>query len=159
MSSRFDAIDRKILSILLKNANTPKAEIARQVDLAASAVSERIKHLENSGIIKRYETRVDAKALGTSLLTYISITELKPNGGFNTADALSNVTGVEEVHKIAGDDCFLIKLRVKGTDELADVLDNEINKIKTVSKVKTTIVLKTVMENPPLSNAPLFAAE
>ena len=70
--------------------------------------------------------------------------------GFNTADALSNITGVEEVHKIAGDDCFLIKLRVKGTDELADVLDNEINKIKTVSKVKTTIVLKTVMENPTI---------
>ena len=82
MSSRFDVIDREILSILLKNANTPKAEIARQVDLAASAVSERIRQLENSGIIKRYETRVDAKALGTSLLTYISITELKPNGGF-----------------------------------------------------------------------------
>ena len=156
MSSRFDEVDRKILSILHRNAVTPKAEIARQVALAASAVSERIKQLEKSGIIQKYETRLNAEALGETLLAFISVSEIKPNNGFDTANALKKVTGVEEVHKIAGDDCFLIKLRVSGTDKLATVLDQEINTIQSVSKVKTTIVLRSEMEEPPLFGSPLL---
>ncbi|MEM7222669.1 MAG: Lrp/AsnC family transcriptional regulator [Pseudomonadota bacterium] len=155
---RIDDIDQKILSILLRAAATSKAEIARRVGLAASAVSERIRRLEESGLIKGYEARLDERALGLPLLAYVFVRELKPTQGVDTAAALAQVTGVEEVHKIAGEDCFLVKIRAAGTEELGAVLDGEINIIPTVSGVRTTIVLKTVLEGPPLSGAPLFNA-
>ncbi|MEM7445206.1 MAG: Lrp/AsnC family transcriptional regulator [Pseudomonadota bacterium] len=152
---RFDERDRKILSILLKGSATPKAQIARQVGLAASAVSDRIRRLEESGIVKNYEARLDAKALGVPLLAFIFVQERKPNDGYDTAGALAQVTGAEEVHKIAGEDCFLVKLRAAGTEELGAVLDREINLIPTVTGVRTTIVLKSVLEGPPLSGMTL----
>lgn len=159
MSTKIDDIDRKILSILLNQSATPKAEIARQVGLAASVVSDRIRRLEDLGVIKGYEARLDGRALNASLLAYIFVRELKPNQNFDTAGSLTRVTGVEEVHKIAGEDCFLVKIRANGTDELAVILDMEINPIPTVAGVRTTIVLKTALEGPPLSGTPLFSGK
>lgn len=154
--TRIDEIDRQILSILLQAASTPKAEIARKVSLAPSAVSERIKRLEASGVIKAYETRLDGEQLNAPLLAFVFVGELKPNSKFDTAAALSRVTGVEDVHKIAGEDCFLLKVRTSGTAELATLLDSEINVIPTVASVRTTIVLKTIAERPPLSGRLMF---
>lgn len=157
MSSRFDGKDTEILSILLNAAATPKAEIARRVGLAASAVSERIRRLEDAGIVRGYEARLDGHALRIPLLAFVFVTELKPTNGFDTGDALSHVTGVEEVHKIAGEDCFLVKIRAEGNGELGVVLDTEINPIPTVARVRTTIVLRSILEGPPLSGMPVLS--
>ena len=146
----FDATDREILSILLQNAATSKAEIARQVGLAASAVSERIKRLEATGIIEGYEVRLNACALGKPLLAFVFVTDIKPTRGFDTIGALSQVSGLEELHKIAGDDCYILKTRVADTDELNTILEDQINPIPTVARLRTTIVLKSVEERPPL---------
>lgn len=159
MSSHFDGTDTKILSILLNAAATPKAEIARRVGLAASAVSERVRRLEDAGIIKGYEARLDGRALQNPLLAFVFVTELKPTRGFDTGDALSRVTGVEEVHKVAGEDCFLVKIRAAGNDELGLVLDMEINPIPTVARVRTTIVLRSILEGPPLSGMPFLSGD
>ena len=154
---RKDGTDRKILSILLHAAATSKAEIARRVGLAASAVSERIRRFEETGIVKGYEARLNARALGMPLLAFVFVRELKPGNGIDTAEALSHVTGVEEVHKITGEDCFLVKLRAQGTEELGAILDTEIDIIPTVTGVRTSIVLKSILEGPPLSGASTFA--
>lgn len=156
---QFDGTDREILSILLKSADTSKAEIARRVGLAASAISERIKRLEEAGIITGYAARLNGKALGAPLLAFVFISEAKPNQGFDTAAALAGVSGVEEVHKIAGDDCFICKVRCAGTDELTEILDTEIDTIPTVTGVRTTIVLKSVLETAPMSGVKLLAQE
>ena len=149
-----DEKDRSILSILLSSADTSKAEIARRFGLAASVISERIRRLEGLGIVAGYSARLNASALGFPLLAFVSVRELKPNQGFDTAGALKQVTGVEEVHKIAGEDCFLLKIRTRGNEELADILDGEINTIPTVAGVRTTIVLRSILEAPPLSGRP-----
>ncbi len=149
--TRIDDIDRQILRKLRKGATTPKAEIARSIGIAASAISDRIRRLEESGIIRRYETRLDARNLGYSTLAYISITERKPTEGVDTGSLLAEVTGVEEVHKIAGQDCFLVKIRARDTEALGEVLDNEINPIPTIASTATTIVLRTVKEGTVLS--------
>jgi Lrp/AsnC family leucine-responsive transcriptional regulator len=154
---RMNETDRKILSILLLAAATSKAEIARRVGLAASAVSERMRRLEESGIVERYEARLNGRALGMPLLAFVFVRELKPNSGIDTAEALSRVTGVEEVHKIAGEDCFLVKIRAQGTEELGAILDTEIDVIPTVTGVRTNIVLKSTLEKPPLSGVSIFA--
>jgi Lrp/AsnC family leucine-responsive transcriptional regulator len=116
---RIDNIDREILSILLRAAATSKAEIARRVGLAASAVSERMRRYEEDGIVEGYEARLNGRALGMPLLAYVFVRELKPNSGIDTAKALSRVTGVEEVHKIAGEDCSLSKYAPRELKNLA----------------------------------------
>lgn len=152
-----DGQDRKILSLLLRAATTPKAEISRAIGIAASAISERIKRLEEARIIRRYEARLDARQLGYSTLAYVFITERKPTHGVKTGELLSDVTGVEEVHKIAGDDCFLVKIRTRDMDELNAILELEINPIETIVGTRTTIVLKTIREDVALGGVAMFA--
>lgn len=146
-----DAKDREILSLLLKNAAISKADIARHVGLAPSAISERVKRLESEGVIQGYEVRLNAHALGKSLLAFVFVTDAKPSHGFDTAAALSNVTGLEELHKIAGEDCYLLKIRASGTDELNEIIETEINPVQSVTRVRTTIVLSAVTERPCLA--------
>ena len=146
-----DEKDREILSILVENAAASKADIARQVGLAASVVSDRIRRLEAAGVIEGYELRLNAALLGKPLLAFVFVTDVKPSKGFDTADALSRVRGLEELHKIAGDDCYLLKVRAADTDELNDIIESQVNTIPSVSRVRTTIVLKPVAENPPVS--------
>lgn len=146
-----DSKDREILTILLNDAATSKADIARQVGLAASAVSERVRRMEATGAIQAYEVRLDASLLGKPLLAFVFVTDAKPSQGFDTAEALSRVTGLEELHKIAGDDCYLLKIRAANTDELNTIIESEINPVESVTRVRTTIVLKAVTERPPMS--------
>ena len=146
-----DGKDKEIVALLLRDAAISKAEIARQVGLAASAVSERVRRLEADGIIEGYEVRLNAGALGKPLLAFVFVTDAKPSLGFDTAAALSKVAGLEELHKIAGDDCYLLKLRASGTDELNHIIETQINPVQSVTRVRTTIVLNAVCESPPLS--------
>lgn len=153
-----DGKDREILSILLEDAATSKAEIARRVGLAASAVSERVRRLEADGVIRGYEVRLDAAALDKPLLAFVFVTDAKPSMGFDTAAALADVTGLEELHKIAGDDCYLLKIRASGTSELNAIIEQEINPVQSVTRVRTTITLKSVVEKACLSGHKLGPA-
>lgn len=143
-----DAKDKKILSLLLEDAAISKADIARRVGLAPSAISERVRRLEADGVIQGYEVRLNPHSLGKPLLAFVFVTDAKPSLGFDTAAALSGVTGLEELHKIAGDDCYLLKIRASGTSELNEIIETQINLVQSVTRVRTTIVLSAVTERP-----------
>ncbi len=153
-----DERDIEIVKILLKSAATPKSEVARRLGVAPSVVSDRVRRLERSGVIRRFETRLNARQLGYPLLAFIFITERKPTGGIDLGAELSSVTGVEEVHKIAGDDCFLVKIRARDPEALAEVLDSQIARMKNVAATRTTIVLRTVKEDVPLGGVEELAS-
>lgn len=155
MAWRPDKTDLRIIELLLADGGLSKAELGRQVGLAPSAVFARVKRLEAEGVLKGASARVDAAALGFELLAFVYIGEVKPSGGFDLGAALATVTGVEEVHRIAGEDCFLVKLRARNTRELSEILSNEINQLKTVARVNSTIALATIREDPPLSGRKL----
>ena len=146
MMMTLDGTDSRILALLQKSAALPKAEIARRVGLTPTAVFERIKKLEKSGVIRGYEVKVDPRALGLKLTAYVFVSERKPVQGEPTADQLARLPNVEEVSKIAGEDCFLLKVRVADTEELARFLDQGVASIPSVSGTRTTIVLDTVLE-------------
>ena len=152
-----DAKDREILSVLLEDAGISKAEIARRVGLAASAVSERIRRMESDKIVQGYEVRIDPRALDKPLLAFVFVTDAKPSQGFDTAAALAGVTGLEELHKIAGEDCYLLKIRAADTDELNLIIEQQINPVQSVTRVRTTIVLKSVTERACLAGHNLLA--
>ncbi len=148
--SKFDQTDKNILELLFKDGGMSKAEIGREIGLAPSAVFERLKKLRAEGILKGTEIRVDPEKLGYELLSFTFVAEVKPNEGFDLGRALSEIRGVEEVHKIASEDCFLVKLRARGTKHLAEILNREINTIPKVSQVRSVIVLQTIKETAPL---------
>ena len=106
-----DETDRQILSILQQNARTSNAEIARQVAMAPSAVLERIRRLETRGVIQGYEARINPEALGLDVLAFVFVRSTDFDGEAKTAELLADIPEVQEVHHIAGEDCFLLKVR------------------------------------------------
>ncbi len=141
-----DSTDRKILNILQSDARTPNVELARQVGMAPSAVLERVRKLEERGVIRGYEARLDAKALDFGLLAFVLVRTDDRGGNMQSEATLKAIPEVQEVHHVAGQDCFLLKVRVANTDALQSLLRDQIGAIDTVRSTNTTIVLQTVKE-------------
>ncbi len=136
-------IDKQILNILQEDARISNAEIARQVGLAPSAVLERVKKLEERGVIRGYAAEINAAAVGFGLTAFVFV-----RTSFCTAigAALAKVPEVLEVHDIAGEDCYLLKVRVKDTDELGKLFREKLKNLPEIISTRTTIVLQTIKE-------------
>ncbi len=138
-------IDRQIIRSLLEDASKSKAEIARTVGLTPNAVFERLRKLDERRVIQGYAVRLDPQALGSKLLAFVFVAESKPVRTEKTGPRLAQLPNIEEVHRVAGRDCFLLKVRAADTDELTRILD-EIGEIESVAAIETTIVLETFLE-------------
>jgi Lrp/AsnC family leucine-responsive transcriptional regulator len=145
-----DNIDREILSLLQANARIPNTEIAKQVGMAPSGVLERLRKLENHGIIQGYTTRLNAKELDFGFAAYVFVRTDDMVGETTAAKLLAQIPEVLEVHHIAGEDCFLLKVRAADTSHFANLLRDKIGKIKSVRSTRSTIVLETVKETTTL---------
>lgn len=145
-----DDIDRQILAMLQENARTSNAEIARKVGMAASAIFERIRKLEQRGVIRGYTIQLDGRALGYGLVAFVSLKAGAMGHSAEILERLATIPGVQEVHLIVGDDCFLVKVRVEDTDALARLLQDHLQRIEGVGSTKTTIVLRTAKEGQAL---------
>jgi len=143
-------LDASILTILQRNSRTSNAEIARQVRLAPSAVFERIRKLEEKGIVQSYTTRIDPHAVGLGLVAFTFVRSNDRPGGIRTAELLAEIPEVLEVHHVAGEDCFLVKVRAADTEALGRLLRERLGKISTISSTRTTIVLESVKETSEL---------
>ncbi|MGA7836992.1 MAG: Lrp/AsnC family transcriptional regulator, partial [Ignavibacteriaceae bacterium] len=104
-------IDARILNILQQNSRISNAEIARQIQMAPSAVLERIKKLEKNGVIKKYTVEIEASEVEKELLAFVLVRANGPIVDNKTARELAKVPEVQEVHIVAGEDCFLVKVR------------------------------------------------
>lgn len=145
-----DETDSKILGILQAAARTSNAEIARQVGMAPSAVLERIRKLEESGVIRGYETRVDPAALGLRLLAFVFVRTNDSAHSRRTEEVLAGMPEVLEVHHIAGEDCFLVKVRTSTPQALGRLLRETVGPLESVISTRTTIVLETQKESAQL---------
>lgn len=156
-----DEIDSSILTILQENARTSNAEIARQVGLVPSAIGERVKKLEERGVIRGYGLELDARKLGLGLMAFIFVGSEEAVGSECTGEALARIPEVQEVHHTAGEDCYLIKVRVAGTEELRDLLRYKLGAIETIRSTRSVITLATIKETAklPLENSPEEAPE
>lgn len=141
-----DLIDRTILTMLQTNARVANSEIAKEVGMAPSAVLERLRKLEAQGIIKGYTVNLDSRQLDYGLVAFVFVRTEDSIGEVKTAKLLANIPEVQEVHHVAGEDCFLVKVRSKDTNHLSEILRERFGKIKTLRSTRTTIVLDTVKE-------------
>lgn len=145
-----DDKDRTILEILQFDARTPNAEIARRVGLAPSAIAERIKRLEADGVLRGFEARIDPRALGLPLLAFVFVRAEERLTEMATATALAQIPEVQEVHHIAGEDCYLVKVRARSPEALGALLRERFGAIAQVRNTRTTVVLDTVLESSRL---------
>lgn len=145
-----DDIDRQIVTILQDDARISVAEIARQLGMAPSGILERIRKLEARGVIRGYEARLDPQALGRGLLAFIFVRADERVGSGAIGEQLAAIPDVQEVHHIAGEDCYLVKVRVENTEALARLLRNRFGALDAVRSTRTTIVLTTLKETATL---------
>lgn len=147
MEFKLDETDLQILHLMQHNARISNTDLAKELNMAPSAMLERVKKLEQRKVIKRYDAIIDPAALQQRLLAFIFI---KSKEGFScsseTAKLLSALPEIQEVHHIAGEDCFLVKVRTTDSASLMEFMRNSLQKIPNILSTKTTIVLETVKE-------------
>jgi len=114
--------------------------------MAPSAVLERVRRLEERGIVRGYTAIIDPAAVGLSVLAFILVRTKAGCWQADTGEKLAALPEVEEVHHIAGEDCFLVKVRVKDTTDLGALLRDRFTKIDSIGSTRTTIVLESVKE-------------
>ena len=145
-----DPIDAQIIDALQRNGRVAQVEIAREVGLAPSAVLERMRKLEARGVIKGYSALVSAKAVGLGMLAFVAVRTSEVAGEEKVGQDLARVNEVLEVHHVAGDDCFLIKVRARDAEHLGELLKTSIGRISGVRSTRTTIVLGSLKESVQL---------
>ena len=141
-----DEISLNILKILQEKARIPNIEVARQVEMAPSAVLERIRKLERQGYIDGYEVRLNPERFDRRQIAFIEVRTHLVGDRPQTGEQLAAIPEVQEVHFVAGEDCYLIKLRVADTAELAAIIREKIAVIAEVVSTRTTTVLQTYKE-------------
>lgn len=141
-------IDSQILNIIQQNARISNAEIARQVGFAPSAVLERVKKLEERGIIRGYAAELDAAQIGFGLTAFIFV---RTKDCSDEADKLlAAIPEVLEVHDVAGDEDYLLKVRARDAEDLSRILREKLKNVPNVISTRTTVVLQTIKETTAL---------
>ncbi|MGD2098193.1 MAG: Lrp/AsnC family transcriptional regulator [Desulfobacterales bacterium] len=141
-----DDVSLKILKILQEKARIPNVEVARQVGMAPSAVLERIRKLEKQGYIDGYEVRLNPKRFAKSLVAFVMIKLKKLDAEIKVGQTLSRLPEVQEVHYVAGEDAFVVKVRAADTEALSELIRDKIAAIAGVQSIQTAIALSTYKE-------------
>ena len=151
MEISLDTTDLQILELMQQNARLSNADLARELGMAASAVLERVKKLEQKQVILQYNTIINPAALKQKLLAFIFIKSKDDiDSDTDITSALAAIPEVQEVHQIAGEDCFLVKVRTEDPSSLMELMRHSIKKIPGIVSTKTTIVLETTKEKNQL---------
>lgn len=144
-----DSIDLKILTLLIKNARTPFLEIARECGISGAAVHQRVRKLEESGVIVGSRTMVRPRALGLDICAFVNVKLSQPNVSSGAIEELKKMPEVVECHFIAGPYSLLLKVYCHNNEHLTDVLVNQIPHIVGVSDASTVISLDQVINREP----------
>ena len=120
--AKLDNVDIQLLYALRADARTSIADLARSLNMSAPSVSERLRRLEESGIIQNFTIEVDPKILGYPLAFYIRIRPL-PGQLERVVSLIMDMEEIVECDRVTGDDCFIAKAYVKSAEELEPIID------------------------------------
>jgi Lrp/AsnC family leucine-responsive transcriptional regulator len=143
-----DQVDRKIIAALRENGRATYADLGRSVGLSASSVHERVGKLEAAGVITGYHAMVDPSTVGLGVTALVGIHPTDTATEDDVADALSLLDEVESCYAVAGDEAFVVKVRVATVDDLERAL-GRLRRIPGVGRTNTTVVLSTRFEGRP----------
>jgi Lrp/AsnC family leucine-responsive transcriptional regulator len=150
MEITLDKTDLQILELMQSNARISNVDLAKQLEMAPSAVLERVKKLEQKNVITQYTTRINPASVEQKLLAFIFIKANEGLGCSETGIALAAIPEVQEVHNVAGEDCYLVKVRVADSASLIELMRSRFSKISSIQSTRTTIVLETLKEENKL---------
>jgi Lrp/AsnC family leucine-responsive transcriptional regulator len=137
-------IDREILRLLLGDGRMSYTDLARATGLSTSAVHQRVRRLEQRGVIQGYRAVVDFGAIGLPLTAFVSVTPLDPAAPDDVAERLAGLPEIEACHSVAGSENYILKVRVATPSALEELLA----RIRATASVstRTTVVLSTPFE-------------
>lgn len=143
---QIDQIDQKILSFLVKNARMPFLEIARECGVSGAAIHQRVKKMENCGIITGSRLLVKPQALGLNVCAFIGVSLSQANRYPQVVEALKKIPEIVECHFITGQHALLLKLYCFNHDHLMSVLIKTIQNIPGIEKTETWVSLDEAIE-------------
>lgn len=147
-----DQVDYKIVKALMDNGRITWAELAGLLHLSSPATADRVRRLEDQGIIKGYTALLDAESVGYGLTALIAVSLERPGHRKAFLDMVMKVQEIQECHHTAGDDDYMLKVRCRGTRDLDRIISDELKSLPGIVRTRTTIVLGTIKET---SNVPL----
>jgi Lrp/AsnC family transcriptional regulator, leucine-responsive regulatory protein len=153
---KLDEIDNRLMQELMKNGRATWSELAEKLGLSTPAIADRVRRLEERGIIRGYQAQIDAEAIGLSLTAFIAVTLQLPTQRVAFLSLIESLPAVLECHHIAGDDDYLLKVRCRTTRELDEIISNQIKSLPGIMRTRTTIALFTTKETTvlPLADKP-----
>jgi Lrp/AsnC family leucine-responsive transcriptional regulator len=136
--------DRRIVELLRQDGRMSYTDLGKAMGMSTSAVHQRVRRLEERGVIKGYEAVVDHTALDLPLTAFISITPLDPAAPDDIPERLRDLVEIEACHSVAGDENYILKARVRTPADLEDLLA----RVRATANVatRTTVVLSTPWE-------------
>jgi Lrp/AsnC family leucine-responsive transcriptional regulator len=151
-----DDKDRQILAIVQRDARLPQAEVGRRVGLSTAAVNERLKKLEQRGVIVGYAALVDPERIGCDITAFVEIFIEHPRFESEFVARMKEIPEVQEVHHVTGEFSCLLKVKVWDRRALQRLLLDEINSLPGVRQTRTVIALSTSKEDfqIPLTASP-----
>ena len=152
--ARFDAIDRKLLLALSRDGRRAGSDLARQLGLSRQAVAERIRALERRGLVRGYCALVDPASLGLSVRAHIRLALDAKAGSKGQKEIVKRLAAnpmVRSVHRVSGEDCFVVQLVCRRIEDVNGVLA-ELQKTGALHSSRTAFVLETLVEKGALGS-------
>ncbi len=143
--SDLDDLDRALLRLLVTDGRRSYTDLAKETGLSTSAAHQRVRRLEQRGVLRGYAARIDPTAAGLPLSAFVSITPIDPAAPDDAPERLQHLEAIEACHSVAGEESYILKVRVAGPGDL-ELLLQEIRAAAGV-RTRTTVVLSTPWED------------
>jgi len=149
MENKFDKIDLKIMKILQENSKITNLDLSKKIGLSPAPTLERVKKLEQSGIIRSYHALVDTQAIGLSVKTFVlvSLAWQKENALNAFLEKIKAIEEITECYIITGEADFLIKIICKDIPTYEQLLFKTLSQIEEIERLKTLMTLSTVKDS------------
>ena len=149
----FDPIDYKLLELLQRNARMTQMEMASAVGLSQPAVAERMRKLEQGGVILGYSARVNSRKLGKDISAFIGVSIEHPRFNAGFAKKILALPDVLECHRVTGSDSYLLKVVTENTESLDRLISDLLRVIPGVTRTLTSIVTSSIKEGSHITPA------
>lgn len=151
-----DSLDYKIIELLMDHGRMTWSDLAAQLGLSAPAAAERVRRLEERGVLKGYAGIVEPESVGCDLAAFIAVTLERPEHRAAFLARVDELAAIQECHHIAGEHDYILKVRCRHTRDLENIISVQLKSLPGVVRTQTTIILDTIKET---LKVPFFHAE
>lgn len=152
INSKLDKIDRKILEILQSNAKITNAQLSKEIGLSPAPTLERVKKLENAGIIHSYHAKLDMSKIGLDVSTFVHVS-LKGHNKENIETFLAEIRNIDEIiecHHITGTGDFILKIVATDIASYQKLMLEKVSDIKVIDSLQSMVILSTFKDSKVL---------